>query len=254
MKQIIIMMLAMTSIVACRKEDNSAPVISKVLVNGAASDEHSMQVGTTMTVLVSCNDNEELKQLKVNIHSADDGHNHEGETGEEVGPNIGTWSALRIVDIDGTTSDQSMSFVVPDSIAGHWHLEVQLIDATGNEAEEFITTLHVENDNLPLINVLSTIPAQNADGVIVLAIGGTPGLTGDVSDPDGLQMVHLTIENETSGDIIWESMNDNIGSNIFDLSTVVFTTINEAGSYHLHIHATDVNGFENIMEFEMTVE
>jgi hypothetical protein len=251
MKKVLVFALIVSALASCTKsEDTEAPVISFVRVNGVSADEHDLEAGQTMTVTLRLQDNEELNQVKVGMHAADDGHTHEGGgTAEEVEPNIGVWSDSRILNLEGTSADRTVTFTIPSDIAGHWHLEVLLIDRQGNESEEYITTLHVENPNLPVIT-LSTNPAP-VDGHVELEIGGTLSLSFEVSDADGLNELHLEVEDE-SGAVVYEQEFMPGGAVTFSETGLNINFPNE-GHYHLHLEATDGSGMMNMKEVELHV-
>jgi hypothetical protein len=255
MKKVIFLAAIVFALASCKKEkeDTTVPVIGSIKVNGVVAEEHDINAGDVITVEIVMSDNEELNQLKVNIHGADDGHSHDSESEEEVvAPNVGVWSNTQIFDLSGTSLTQTISYTVPATISGHWHIEVQLIDDQGNEATEAVTTLHVENANLPVFSVSST-PAA-VDYVITTTAGGTIVLTGTVTDPDGLTDIHVELENESTEELVWEQELTGVSGTTFDLGTINVGPIDVAGAYHLHIHAIDGAGYTGEWAVEVEVE
>jgi hypothetical protein len=253
MKKVLVFALIVSALASCKKsEDTEAPVISFVRVNGVSADEHELEAGEVMTVTLRLQDNEELNQVKVGLHAADDGHTHEGETGEEeeVGENIGVWSDSRILNLEGTSADRTVTFTVPSDIAGYWHLEVLLIDRQGNESEEYITTIHVENPNLPVIT-MTTNPAP-VDGHVELAPGGILNLSFEVTDNDGVAQLHLEVEDD-NGAVVYEQDFTPAGAVTFNANDLIIN-FPDAGHYHLHVEATDGAGMTNMSEVEIHVE
>lgn len=255
MKKVVFLMAVVFALASCKKEkeDSTAPVIGSIKVNGVVADEHDVNAGDVITVEIAVTDNEELNQLKVNIHGADDGHTHDGGTEEEVvAPNVGVWSNTQIFDLSGTSYTQTISYTVPATISGHWHIEVQLIDDQGNEATEAVTTMHVENSNLPVFAITST--PVTTDYVITVAAGGSITLNGTVSDPDGLTDVHVELEDEDTEEVVWEQELTGVTGTSFDIGSVIVGPIDAAGNYHLHIHATDGAGYMGEWAVEVVVE
>lgn len=253
MKRTILILMTAAALVACKKdkEDSTKPVINAVKVNGAVAEEHDVDAGSTLVLEITTSDNNALNQLKVNIHGADDGHTHGGGPGESVEPNVGTWSETRIFDLDGKSDVRTVSFEVPTTIAGHWHVEVALIDDDGNEADEYVTTLHVENSYFPVIT-FSTTPAA-VDGEITMAVNESVLLDGSVSDPDGLASIHFELESE-AGAVIWEYEAPSVSGTSMDFIAQPAGPITEAGEYHLHVHATDNAGYTAEWEVHVGVE
>jgi hypothetical protein len=254
MKKAIFILSAIFILASCKKEseDSTKPLINSVKINGIVADEHEMNAGETFTIEVSTSDNESLNQLKVNIHSADDGHSHDEASGEVDAPNIGVWSETQIFNISGTSNTQSLTLDVPAVVAGHWHVEVMLIDEQGNEALEYVTTLHVVNTNLPVMNVVS-VPAA-VDYEISIAPGETITLSGTITDDDGLDSGHVELENETTGEIVWEQNLTGVSGTSFDLGSILVGPIIDAGHYHLHIHMIDADGYTGEWAVEVHVE
>lgn len=244
MKNLILFFAIVAALSSCKKEetDTTAPKINSVRVNGVSAEEHDLNAGSTIEVTIDVSDNENLNQLKVDIHSADDGHTHDDSTtGELEAPNVGVWSELRVENLSGKSTSKTFNFIIPATIAGHWHIEVKLIDKEGNEAIEYVTTLHVENSNLPVFNISSSPAALNYE--IEIPVNGTISLSGTVSDPDGLVEIHWELENEASDDIFLEGEIPTVNGTSFDLGTINLGPI-PAGEYHLHVHAKDTQGYE----------
>jgi hypothetical protein len=251
MKNVILLIAFSVILFSCTKEqDNQAPEIRAVRVNGVMADEHELEAGTVFNVQLALSDDMDLNQVKVSVHPADDGHSHEGESSESNEPNIGVWSASVIVNLSGTEENRTVQMSVPAEVAGYWHLEVLLIDKAGNEAEEYITTLHVENPNLPVITLSST-PAV-ADGHIELEPGNPLNFSVTVTDADGVASLVIHIEDE-SGNEVFEAEADAAGATSFT-SDMYEVTFPEAGHYHLHVTATDAGGLVNEREWEIHAE
>lgn len=241
-----------------RDEDTTRPVVDLIQVNGEDGEEVHLDAGTTMTVLVRVSDDEDLNQLKVNIHSAGDGHDHEGEEEEEEEVfSIGNWSENYTTNLGGQSDEVNYEIDVPSDIAGFWHLEVQCIDKEGNEADPRIVTLHIENSNLPEIDITSTDPVQNAEGEIVVSPGGSITFTGAASASLGIEEVHFELEDESTETVVWEMEYEAAGASTWDFgqAEVVVPESTTSGSHlHLHIHVIDTDGLEMETEFEVHVE
>ncbi|MEZ4800709.1 MAG: DUF4625 domain-containing protein [Flavobacteriales bacterium] len=254
MKKVFLALLAITTIVSCKKEesDTTRPIIESVKVNGIAANEHEFNAGETFTVEVQVSDNEALNQLKINIHAADDGHSHEGESGETFEANTGTWSESEIVNLSGTSSTKTATFQIPNSVAGHWHIEVQLIDKEGNEATEYVTLIHVSNTNLPVFDITTNPAVDNFE--IALTAGNSFTINGTVSDPDGLIDLHIELENESSGEVFFEYEVPGVSGTSFTMPEVLVGPILQTGIYHLHLHAADGQGFVGEWAVDVHVE
>lgn len=244
MKKGIVVLWAALMIAAtgCKKdEDTTRPEIREVRVNNTVADEHEVEAGSTVAFRITVADNESLNQIKVDIHAADDGHTHEGESGHEhaSAPNVGTWVYSQIINIDGTSTTRDVTLSVPDTIQGYWHLEVKLIDEAGNEAVEYVTTLHVENPDAPVFNLSTTPPSS--DHIDIQANVGSFVIGGTISDVQGLSYIEFELENHDTEAVITEQEFDAAGATEW---TMPATTVGPlpAGDYHLKIKARDSQG------------
>jgi len=85
-------------------------------------------------------------------------------------------------------------------------------------------------------------------------VGGTVVLTGTVADPDGLTDIHVELENEETGEVIFEQELTGVTGTSFDLGTINIGPIATAGHYHLHLHATDALNYMGEWAVDVHVE
>jgi major membrane immunogen (membrane-anchored lipoprotein) len=255
MKNTIFVLISIILLTACRDKDPvdvAVPAFDFVHVNDSLSNEYEVLAGQTITIQVKASDNVELRQLKMEIHPAEDGHTHDGEgtQGGEDSPNVGSWAYSDIVNLSGTTETRTWTLTVPDSIGGHWHCEFLLIDHVGNESAQYVTTLIIENPDLPVITGTTTPAAVN--GEITIVIGDILYVSGTTDDPDGIVDVNVWLQNE-SGNIVGMVDVPANGSTGVDFSNLTFDQAT-AGHYKLIIQAFDTNGFEGRWGTELHVQ
>ena len=141
-----VMGMMVLTIFSCKPEevqDVERPVINNVMVNSVQQETHELTAGNSFVVQVGLTDNEDLSQLKMNVHSADDGHGHVDLPGYEGLENVGLWSYSRVFNLSGTTSSPTSTIAIPDTITGVWHVEIMAIDKAGNESDEKVYNLVV---------------------------------------------------------------------------------------------------------------
>lgn len=86
-----------------------------------------LRTGDTLKMNLNLIDNEELAQLKVDIHANFDCHGHRS-------PTLDSWSVLDLIDLSGSEQDLELFYVPPtDAWAGNYHFQLRLLDASGNE-------------------------------------------------------------------------------------------------------------------------
>ncbi len=247
------MIVASTGIVGCQTDvDTTLPEITQVIVDGSESESHSIQAGDTIRVSIALHDDVALKQLKVNIHAADDGHSHGSGSGLVDQPNVGAWMYSKIFNLQGHHANTELDLIVPAEIAGQWHLELMAIDESGNEAIERVVTLSVNNDELPVIQVTSS-PSVSANAMIELtASNPVLSLDATVVDGSGIDSVYVSVATEEGEDVFSQSWD---AANVLEFSTgSLQITFPGLGLYDLEIRALDSNGFENIWIREVQVQ
>ena len=145
LKSIIAFMSIAIVLQSCQKEDTTPPAISSVSVNGLMGLDFIVHPGDSLAIRFTITDSHPLSQMKANIHDASDGHSHNGvvDTAAVV-PNVGMWVDTRILALAGTTVTKTLNYVVPDTIHGVWHWELQAVDESGNSAEEFVVEFDVQ--------------------------------------------------------------------------------------------------------------
>ena len=130
---------------SCQQEDTNPPAISSVSVNDVMGLDFLVQPGDSLAIRFTITDSHPLSQMKASIHDAADGHGHNGEVDTAaVVPNVGLWVDTRILALSGTTVTKTLFYVVPDTIHGVWHWELQAVDESGNSAEEFVVEFDVQ--------------------------------------------------------------------------------------------------------------
>lgn len=246
------MLIASASVVGCQSDvDTTLPEITQVSIDGHVSASHAIQAGEQMQVSVTVKDDEQLKQIKINVHAADDGHSHGSGSGAVNQPNVGTWSYSKIIDVAGATATANVNLIVPNDIIGSWHLEVMAIDESGNEALEKVITLSVTNDELPIIEVILN-PESSSSLIELSSSNPVLYLDATVTDASGIDSLYVLVTTEGGLEVFSQSIdaNDVIEFNSGNIE-INFPGV---GLYDVEIRALDVNGYENIWMREVQVQ
>lgn len=243
------------SLTSCNKDiDEEAPVIAEVRINGElAGDQVHIDAAGPIEIQIKLTDNEELSQLKIDIHGNDDGHSHSGEGGSHSGSAQGSWEELLIVQLSGKEQTITRTFTVPQTVRGEWHLTLRAIDTKGNESPERLIELDIDNDLLPVID-LEMVNGQMTNVEVEVAPLSALEFVGMVTDLTGLSEVH--IELEAGGTVFYEMEYDGAGATEWNFSAANFTLPDLGANVHaeLHIHATNTNGFESEQVVELHIE
>jgi len=252
MKRITFFILLAALFTACKDDqDTTLPSIDSVKVNGVVADEHELDAASSFSVAVQCSDDKALNQVKINVHSAADGHAHTGTGTEEPVVNVGLWSLTKVINVESTSDVASLNITIPDSIAGVWHLEVLLLDESGNEAEEYVTTLHISNSNLPVIAITFN-PAPNVDGDVVIASTAQFSYDFNITDDDGVASVLVTLTDESETTTYWTEELSAALINPFSHSATSPALV--TGHYLFRVVAVDGDGYTNVFEQHIEVQ
>lgn len=250
MKSTIAVLGLSTLLFSCTNEemDTTAPQFSSILING---EDHEAEItsGTHLQIEIAATDNEDLKQVKIDIHDAFDGHEH-GKTNAD-------WTYVNIISVSGKAQSVIDSPFVPvDATAGMYHAVFRVLDANGNEGDFIERELIVVNGSQPIITLNQ--PATGAG--VAYALGDVLQLEGSVEDPDGLHEVHIMlrhIEGEHHHHIVNEIEIDldGIHPTSYDLGqhSIQIPIGEEAGEYELFIVAFDEDGNQALFSGEFTV-
>ncbi|MBR9922883.1 MAG: DUF4625 domain-containing protein [Bacteroidetes bacterium] len=174
------------------------------------SEVFTLRGGESLQIEALAKDDVALSQLKVDIHNNFDCHGH----GSNLVPSIPSpgqdgitedWTILEISDLD-PEKEQSVSktLMVPENItAGFYHLQIQVLDAAGNDdplANFYaIRAINPTDEIAPEIH-----PELPAETNFSAAKGETLTFKGEVTDNLSLQnggngVLYLVYVDETSG-------------------------------------------------------
>ena len=202
MKKILVFSLAIVVFLsACKKEDpdTEKPIISAVTVNGNTSSV-TLSAGSTLSFSISATDNIDLKQIKIDIHDAFDGHIHS--------PNV-PFSSQTIYNVSGKSTTITPSIQIPSIAAsGPYDILIYAIDASGNEAVIKELELIITQAGQAVIDITSPNLALDWD----YSIGDTIFITGTITDDIDLSDIDISPENEDTGALIYDEEFPQVGT------------------------------------------
>lgn len=242
---------------SCQETDLEAPTVctDPTASNSVLANEIEALAGSTVTIEDVFCDNADLSEVRWDVHNAAD-HAHEaGDESEGLILHSGEeWEVLEIQSLSGTSASQALSVAIPLSARGVWDVVVSLVDAEGNAATDAITQLHIENEFIPAFSIAQVDGVDPAewDGEPVWNAGATIGITGSVSDSDGLATASLALVEESSETVLWEVELGAQGLSEFAFSVDVLVPADAAGECHFEMQAEDALG--NVMETGFHVE
>lgn len=249
LNSILFMSLAVLAFMGCKKDDPPATDTSapQITVTSPANDTEILS-GNTLTITGNVSDNVEVNEIKIEIHPSDDGHTHEkaGATAYEE---------IRIIAAKSNNFTLNEDFEIPaDAAAGKYHILVFAVDKSGNEAPFVERDIIVKSsiDSIPPSLSLTTTPSPNMENEIEISeANNILQLNILVADNDEVEDLIIEIENETTGQIIWEKEIHVHSTNKSIQESVTFLPAWAKGHYHLHIKAIDATN--NITEAEAEI-
>ena len=133
--------------------------------------------GDTLSLDLRLNDDVELSQYKVDIHTNFDCHGHKMDTED--------WLVLQTGDLSGKEFLLQLRLPVPANVtAGSYHFQLQVLDKAGNDnPTAYVYTIKVLNEadtTPPALNISS--PVINSGDMLTLRKGQNMTFSGNVAD------------------------------------------------------------------------
>lgn len=227
---------------ACSKEDQVAPMIHHVSINGS-SDHGSFEAGIENEIAILLND-ENISQVKVSLEKEGLNANHDHGSGTNfygmIIPNHGEFSFNAVRNLEGTQAEAVFNFDIPAATSGLWKLQVQGIDEAGNlsSAVEYVA---VNSMVFPFISLTGLNSALTVgDGTLTAPVLTNWEWQGDIYDLDSLDYVRMTIKR--NGDTLQSYINEDPNAWSLDVSNIPVTMPSEPGQYEFRLEVGDLNG------------
>ncbi|MDX2188628.1 MAG: DUF4625 domain-containing protein [Bacteroidota bacterium] len=206
----------------------------------------SANAGDLINLNLKYTDDNSLKQSKIDIHDAFDGHSHGRKE-------LNKWTFSNIMNLSGSTQSLTSVITVPsDIVAGAYHLIINCIDASGNEADfveiDLSITNIIEQASISGINVIDT----NITSGQMITVSGIR-----ITDNQNLEGGTVEVHFESADEKI--AIVENIGSNVLKgkkdlvLDPITFKVPDNApkGKYYIHVKVKDSDGNMSELETEL---
>ena len=255
-----VMTLALGAILlsSCGKTDTALPTVCTEAGSETSvlADEIEAIAGTLVTITDVFCDNEELSEVRWDIHNAADHEHEEGESEEGFVLHSGTdWEVLETTSLSGTSTASSITLDIPLTARGVWDVVVSLVDEAGNAGPDVVTQMHIENEHLPefTLSAVDGVDPATWTGEPEWSAGATIALSGMVQDADGVVEASISVVREEDETVVWElNLEPGDVTELQFNADAVIPADAAAGEYHLEMTATDAAG--NAMETGFHVE
>jgi hypothetical protein len=243
---------------SCGKTDSEFPTVCTEMGSETSvlADEIEAIAGTTVTITDLFCDNEELSEVRWDIHNAADHSHAEGDADEGFVLHSGTeWEVLETNSLTGTSTSNSITLDIPLTARGVWDVVVSLVDEAGNAGIDVVTQMHIENEHLPefTISEVNGVDPGTWTGEPEWSPGDVIACSGMVTDSDGVAQASISIVRESDETVVWELdlAPDNATDFAFSFEAEISLDA-QAGEYHFEMTAADAAG--NTMETGFHVE
>ncbi len=235
----------------CKKKDPDSikPVIESVLINGTASTV-TASAGSTLSVTLQVSDNENLKQFKIDIHDAFDGHTHRNQP----------FSTQQIYSISGKSVTVTKTISLPhDAASGPYDVLITALDESGNESDIVLRHLVITQTGQPVIH----ITAPNVTEELDYRPGDILTLQGTITDDVDLEEIHIKLVSESGSAVVYDEDFDLSGT--ADLSWDFAELVTQSkeiliphstvpGHYALIIRAKDNEGNLTLVSYHVHID
>jgi hypothetical protein len=225
--QIFIVAISIAAFSSCKKDnpDNTKP---KIDIVSEPLENDTLFTGSELHIEGSVSDNEELSQIKIDIHSAEDGHSHGKISAASF------FEVIKIIDLKGRNRIFHEIIDIPqEAAAGKYDIIITAVDASGNQSDFVERDIFIRNSGdlvAPIIQVLS--PTSNGN----YTLGAALNINAQLADNIGLGDVEVKIYRGSN--LVFD--NDiELAEPTYTLNLVVPTTGWVAGEYTLEILVKD---------------
>jgi hypothetical protein len=224
---------------SCKKDtpDMQAPTITAV-EEPAMND--TLLTGSELHIEASISDNDELSQLKIDVHAAEDGHNH-GKVDASA-----YWETVVLVDLSGASTSVHEHIDIPaDAASGTYHVILSAVDKAGNQSEIVERDVYIQNSGDQLAPIVTiTSPSQND----TIALSAGLNVTAILTDNVALEDADLILLSGSS--VVYETEIALTGTE-FNLNQSIPISNLPAGNYTIELIVRDA--VQNISDLDIEI-
>jgi hypothetical protein len=227
---------------ACRKEDNVAPTIRYISINGS-TDHGSLEAGIENKIGILIQD-ENVRQVSCTVQQVGSDANHDHGNGTNfygmIIPNHGNFMFSGFRNLEGNQDEAVFSFDIPAATSGLWKIKVEALDRAGNltRAEEYVS---INSMVFPFISLTGLNSALTVgDGTLTAPVLTNWEWQGDIYDLDSLDYVRMTIKR--NGNTLQSYINEDPNAWSLDVTNIPVTMPSEPGQYDFRLEVGDLNG------------
>lgn len=239
MKKNVLIVVVSLLVVACQKQDETAPTMEYFAFNGNESATISTYAGSNYSVQARFKDDTQLNQAKLAWTRGQLFFENDAEVVFSPS-NDADWTSYQLVDVSGKEATSDWVSILPDSIDGYWKMEVSILDDDGNLTSD-AKTIRLRDISKPQFFWTSLSP-QPTDSGWKGTVGEQIVLNAFLRDDSGLDSIIVDLNR--NGMNYFSSHQQVVGLD-YDLSQLAIPTLDESGEYELSIRVKDINERES---------
>ena len=138
--------LSLIGIVSCSGDDDNLDTQKPAVQIISPTDHQEVPLNSTLQVKASLKDNEALASYKIEVHGAEDGHQHKPAGKQEAVE----FHYEKTVTIEGSVKDFQVNEAVEipaNAKEQHYHVGIFVLDKAGNQSQQFVEIFIGEDHN-----------------------------------------------------------------------------------------------------------
>lgn len=148
MKKLASLSFAIISLIvvsSCSDDDEVVDTTKPTIEIISPTDHQEVEPGSVLTVKANLADNVGLASYKIEIHSAEDGHEHKAK---QILAEDFEYSSVNEVPGKTATYTVNHAITIPADVAEeHYHVGITVIDVNGNQNQQFVEIFIGHEDN-----------------------------------------------------------------------------------------------------------
>ncbi|WP_372474180.1 DUF4625 domain-containing protein [Capnocytophaga sp. ARDL2] len=133
MKKFSVFVAMALTFVACKEDEGTVDIVKPMIEWVTPVEDQEVVPGTNFEVKAAVADNVELASYKIEVHNADDGHQHRRALATPV------FEYEYEGTLSGILQEITHTVAVPAEVKeGHYHVGLFVLDKAGNQSQKFV--------------------------------------------------------------------------------------------------------------------
>lgn len=237
MKRLALLFFSLLIFSSCEEDNDTTPPYFNYIQVNAQEEDVVENIPGTLGFRVDCVDDNQLGQLKIEVHENFDGHDH-----GKIAADAFFYSV--VVNLSGKKQNINKVVNIPTNAAsGPYHMTFQLTDRAGNQANVVTRNLTLQSPSQPIVDL--TFPDFSSE--VNLPSNTNLLVLGTIEDDLGIEEISIVCERLTSFTEIYNETWDlsGLGITSWDINSdgnVIIPLNNAVGNCQLTLQVVDSDG------------